>query len=95
MEGDYFENLRINSENKNIVKCIRRRVLFFVGLKYFFSKCFSHTKTYFLNNFSMSFLLMTLSTYLPSLPSLANEKLYPDFDHCFQLIIGEATSKIN
>ena len=42
----------------------------------------------------MSFLLMTLSTYLPSLPSLANEKLYADFDHCVRLIIGEATSKI-
>ena len=41
----------------------------------------------------MSFLLMTLSTYLPSLPSLANEKLYADCDHCVQLIIGEATTK--
>ena len=37
---------------------------------------------------------MNLSTYLPSLPSLANEKLYADFDHCVQLLIGEATSKI-
>ena len=42
----------------------------------------------------MSFLLMTLSTYLPSLPSLANEKLYADCDYCAQLIIGEITSKI-
>ena len=37
---------------------------------------------------------MTLSTYLPSLPSLANKKLYADCHHCVQLIIGEATSKI-
>ena len=37
---------------------------------------------------------MTLSTYLPSLPSLANKKLYADCDHCDLLIIGEATSKI-
>ena len=42
----------------------------------------------------MSFLLMTLSTYLPSLLSLAIEKLYADCDHCVQLIIGEATTKI-
>ena len=37
---------------------------------------------------------MTLSTYLPSLLSLANEKLYADCDHCVQLIIGEATTQI-
>ena len=28
---------------------------------------------------------MNLSTYLPSLPSLANEKLYTDCHHCVQL----------
>ena len=49
---------------------------------------------FFLNNFSLSFLLMNLSTYLPSLPSLVNEKLYADFHHYIQLIIGEATTKI-
>ena len=42
----------------------------------------------------MSFLLMTLSTYFPSLLSLANEKLYADCDYCVQLIIGEGTTQI-
>ena len=36
---------------------------------------------------------MNLSIYLPSLPSLANEKLYADCHHCVQLTISEATTK--
>ena len=35
------------------VECITSLLLFFVGPKYFVSKCFSHTNKYFLDNFSI------------------------------------------
>ena len=52
-----------DSENKvgMGLRCIRSLVLFFVGLKYFVWKCFSHTNTYFPYYFSISFLLMNFN----------------------------------